>query len=209
MTTFKGIIFDFDGLLVNSEVVYEEGWFKGIEEAGLRDFDRTIIEGFAGQSVDANNQTLYEILGDHDMVSFIRNVRERYFFDQVESNKVDLMPYAKEFLEFVKNSGYKLAVASASVTERIYPLLINHGIEDMFDAVVAGDLVKNSKPAPDVYLKALEKLGLEKDEVIVFEDSNTGVESAKNAGLKVYQIKEGKDFNNLKEAYESIWQNNK
>lgn len=83
-----------------------------------------------------------------------------------------------------------MAIATSTYREKQVKVLTNLGIIDYFDYMVFGDEIKNSKPAPDIYLKIYEHYNLDKDEMIIYEDSNNGILSGYNAGIKVVYIKD-------------------
>lgn len=93
-----------------------------------------------------------------------------------------------EILQFLKCNNYKIAVASSSEEETIKRYLEKINVLDFFDIILAGDMVKNVKPNPEIYLKAVELLNVPKEQCIGIEDSNSGILSVYRAGLKPIMI---------------------
>ena len=91
-------------------------------------------------------------------------------------------------LDYLKNNGYKLAVASSTSKRGVERNLKDAGVLEYFDAVICGDMVEKSKPDPEIYLKACEAIGVEPTEALALEDSRNGLLSAHRAGMKVILV---------------------
>ena len=116
---------------------------------------------------------------------------------------VALKPGAKELLTYLKEHGYKIALASSSIADRAYGILDQHGIRGCFDAFVFGpDLPKGrGKPAPDIFLIACQKLGTTPARALVLEDSEAGIQAAHSARIPVLCVP---DLHHPAPAYESM-----
>ncbi len=212
----KLVIFDMDGLLIDSETVYAKGWKFGFNSLGL-DLSMETIEKMAGQSTVQNTNDVIEIVKSREIAMQIRSIREEYYFSMLQNSKVLTMPFAKELIKILKYNNYKIAVASSSCRKRVLNTLKANNILDKFDSIVCGDDVANEKPMPDVYLKTLENLKINANEAIALEDSITGLRSAMNAKIKVALVnkKPLKDdfdkkyflgyYSNLEEAYNILF----
>ncbi|MBO5351842.1 MAG: HAD-IA family hydrolase, partial [Lachnospiraceae bacterium] len=91
-------------------------------------------------------------------------------------------------LDYLKENGYKLAVASSTSKRGVERNLKSAGVLEYFDAIICGDMVEKSKPEPEIYLKACEALGVEPAEALALEDSRNGLLSAYRAGMKVIMV---------------------
>ena len=115
-----------------------------------------------------------------------------YFQDKIKYSKknwkIDCIEIEEELQSILKNKGYKLAVASSTSSDSVFHHLNEKNITAYFDKVICGDMIKNSKPAPDIYLKACEELGENPTNCIAIEDSKNGILSAKNADMNVIMI---------------------
>lgn len=180
----KLVIFDMDGLLVDSEKVYAEGWKKGLLEKGY-DISYELIEDLSGRSAANNNKVIFEIVKDMDLVMEIRKIREDYFCKQLEDGKIELMPYAFQLIQYLKNNNIKIALATTSHKPRVREVLITNNVSEVFDYICCGDEVEKVKPNPDIYLSVLNKSGLSNDEAIALEDSLTGAKAAIAAKIPV------------------------
>lgn len=102
---------------------------------------------------------------------------------EMYTNHVNLKPYAKEYLEYLKRNGIKLAIATANSSDYYMPCLIRNNIEHYFDTIWDVSKFKGSKESPEIYIKAAKELGVEIKSCAVFEDIPTALKTAKNAGF--------------------------
>lgn len=183
----KAVIFDMDGLLLDTErlaaLAYDYAGEKtGIGPAGY------MIESVLGLTVSAADDVLRAEFGDkYDPVSFAAAKRE-FTLDYEAKYGVPVKPYAKETVEALSALGFKLALASSTYSDTVKRQLSAVGIYDKLDAVVTGDLVARSKPAPDIYLRACELLGVDPVDAVVLEDGKNGILSAHSAGCAVIMV---------------------
>jgi len=112
----------------------------------------------------------------------------KYFSEIVTEKGIQVVPYAIKFLKQLKAENLKIALATSSRQEKMNFVLQLTNLTSYFDIIVTGDLVQKSKPAPDIFLKAAEKLQLKPDDCLVVEDAANGVKAAKNAGMKCVAI---------------------
>ncbi len=183
----KGVIFDMDGCLLDSEKIYLDGWkeaFKSLGYVMAEDEQKT----WPGKSWEWVNQRVDTYTGDRTITLKLRKMREDYSDAKIAAGEVDIMPHAIDILKMVKESGLKLGLATSTPDWAAIPLLQKTGLYDYFDELAFGNQVKEPKPAPDIYRLALKKLGLKRTEAIAFEDSTSGVHAAKNAGIRVVYI---------------------
>lgn len=186
----KGIIFDMDGVLINSEIYYYNALIRLIESDGKKvdreDFKK--IVGLSGK--DSRDVIAFYYEDDFDHGDFMHRFRSGYMGENIDYSTI-LFPYVHETLGKLKSRGLKLALASSSSMRTITQAIEQTDIKDYFDFVIGGDLVENPKPDNEIYLKAMDGIGLNKDNCIAIEDSFAGIKAAKNAGL--YTIAK-KDF---------------
>ena len=201
--SIRCVIFDMDGCLVNSERKYIEGWMSAFKSQGIPITHET-IEDWAGHGLTWINEQVDSYTHNHDTTLQLRAHREAYFYDQLNQGKVELMPYAQELLDYIRAQGLSVGVATCTLAEKGTSVLAYHHLLDWFDFTVFGDEVEQFKPAPDLYLKAIERSGFHPDECIVFEDSTSGVAAANAAGLNVIfvpDLKKNKDAQDVPYQY--------
>lgn len=196
----KGVIFDMDGLLVNSEKLYWNANIVAAKEANLDIPDDSYLK-LVGSSVKEMEDFYHRhFKTDADRDKFIKRTDE-LVWQWTDEGKLKLQPGVKEALTLFKERNVKLAIASSNYDEVVTHNLDFLKIRDYFDFylsykdVEAGKI--KAKPAPDIYLLAAEKMKLSKNNLLVFEDSSTGVASASAAGLKCIMVPDLKEPTNI------------
>lgn len=183
----KAVIFDLDGLLLDTEIVA----FKVYEELGRRfSFALTLpdfMENFCGRTLRRNvaycNERFQLPWELEEAVEEVLRIEKK-----ILDEGVDVMPGARELLIFLKEHNYKTCVASSSARERSIRLLEQHDLVKFFDDFVFGPEVERGKPNPDIFFKAAEKLGVSPENCLVLEDSQAGIQAAYSAGMQVICI---------------------
>jgi HAD superfamily hydrolase (TIGR01509 family) len=178
----RALIFDFDGLILDTEGASYQSWAEIYEEHGgtlTMDVWSRVLGG-SGLEVD-HIARLEEASGravDPDEIHRRRLRRKLALIDAEEA-----LPGVLDYIAAGKRLGLKLAVVSSSPHQWVDGYLAKLGIEREFDAVICGDDAERVKPAPDLYLLALDRLGIGPKEAVVFEDSPNGVTAAQAAGI--------------------------
>lgn len=181
------VIFDMDGVLLDSESVYEKAWRFAAEKMDLDDID-SVHKKCLGVSEKKVFELMNETYGKNfDAVEFWK-VTSDWSVEFMKKNGTPLKNGAKEILIFLKQNKIKIGLATSSEKSFAENLLRMAGLLDFFDEIVFGDEVKKSKPEPDIYLAARKKLGVNAENCFAVEDSPNGVLSAVNAGLKCVMI---------------------
>ena len=179
---FKAIIFDFDGLIVDTEVPEYEAWLNIFRSYGV-DLPLSVWTphiGGGSENFDIYDH-LEELTGKRIDRDKMRN-RRRAEFAELFKDAVPL-PGVEDYIAGARERGMRIGIASSSTHPWVDPKLEQLGLSDTFDTVVCADDVGSSKPDPASYLKAISDLGVAPDEAFALEDSPTGVQGAKNAGL--------------------------
>ena len=192
------VIFDMDGTLLDTQKICIPAWEYGGRNQG--------IDGMGGYipSVCGMNSAGWSgyILDRHpalDLDRFNRDVRSYIS----EFGEVKFKCGGRELLDYLKENGIKIAIASGSSRQSISHHLGVVGAADDFDAVVGGMDVEHGKPEPDIFLLAAEKLGADPSDCFVFEDSANGVRAGYRAGMRVIGIKDIVDF--PKDVKDMMW----
>lgn len=180
----RAVIFDMDGLMIDSErVTYEcfRKYYKSINRDMTEEFYKTLL----GQTVEVCRGKVLKKYGNdfpyEDSVKQSHKMLAERFLAEGVPVKKGLI----ELLEFLKKNNYKTIVATSSERRRVDKILDMAGITQYFDDSICGDEVKNGKPNPEVFLKACEKLSVRADEALVLEDSEAGIQAAFSGGIKV------------------------
>jgi HAD superfamily hydrolase (TIGR01509 family) len=181
----KGAIFDMDGLMFDTEQIWQKNWNKTADEMGI-----TLPEEFkyniCGTSGKLMNSVIEKYYGVSDGAPVAAKVKQMVLDDLIDFTPEK--PGIHEILEFFRQKGVRMAVASSSTEEVIRRNLKNTNTEDYIEAIVSGAGMKNGKPAPDIFLKAAEMLGIDPKECYVFEDAFNGVTAGYNAGCRTIMI---------------------
>lgn len=179
----KGIIFDMDGVLINSEPFHYQVWKEALKKRGIN-LDYEIYKPCIGSTVQVLMQILHEHYGvdekDDSLSLEVKNLKQEMIEKQ---GYPPLIPYVKDMLERFHEAGYHMAVASSSPQEYIENVTSYWGISPYFQVLVSGEHVEHPKPAPDIFLKTADILGLLPEACLVIEDSENGCRAAKAAGM--------------------------
>ncbi len=180
----KAVIFDMDGLMIDSERVTYEGYVKECDKYGYT-MDLAFYRQVLGLPLKPVYQMFYNHFGnDFPMDEIIKDVHQ-YMADLFKEKGVPIKKGLVELLEYLKEHGYKTMVATSSNRDRVDVILKDSGIEKYFDDSICGDEIAKGKPHPDVFLKACEKLGVLPEEALVLEDSEAGIQAAYDGHIKV------------------------
>jgi HAD superfamily hydrolase (TIGR01509 family) len=183
------IIFDMDGTLLDTQKIYMPAWKWAGEIQGFSDMDKTALL-MCGTNEVGSTKYLKDHFPTLDIVKFKEDA-EVYVNENLT---IRYKEGVKETLDFLKEKGIKLGLASGTSREKAIKRLNFVNALDYFDATVYGNEIENGKPAPDIFLKAANLLGAKPEECIVFEDSDNGIKSGFNAGMKVIGIPDVKPF---------------
>jgi beta-phosphoglucomutase-like phosphatase (HAD superfamily) len=187
MKQFELIIFDLDGLLIDSERIALEQFLLTAEEFGIK-IDHTVYTQCIGANAKRVDEILSIALSEHtDYLPFKAAWRGKYK-SLMENHPIPLKLGAIEILKDIKSRQQNISLATSTETPQAIIKLSNAGITEYFDAVIGGDQVLHSKPAPDIFLRAAETFNVMPGKCLVLEDSENGVNAAINAGMKVIQI---------------------
>lgn len=186
-TDVHAVIFDMDGVLLDTEKYLVRFWKQAASEAGyeLSWEHLLMMRSFASKYAAPVFQELY---GPEFDYMAIRERRKELMAEHLRRNGLEKKPWVDETLDALKAKGYKLAVATATDEKRAYPYLEEIGVRDKFDEIVCATMVENGKPYPDIYLYACSRIGEEPEHCVAVEDSPNGVKSAYGAGCRVIMV---------------------
>lgn len=181
----KGAIFDQDGLMFDTEKIWRESWTAVAAELGSQ-----VPEGFGkeicGGSGEGTVRTVKKYFPELDAEDYITRARQRTYRKQQEH--LPEKPGLHELLQFFRENGVKMVVASSCRKDQIICNVEKAGIKDYFVDIVSGQEVVNGKPAPDIFIKAAGKLGLAPEDCYVFEDSYNGIRAGHAAGCYTVMV---------------------
>ena len=181
-----GVIFDLDGVLVDTGWAHRQSWYDLAEKEGFSMTDEFFYSTFGMQ----NYQIIPMLLGRDaalDEINRLSDWKEQRY-REIIAEKLVPADGVKTLLCDLKREDFLLAVGSSAPRANLELVLECTGLQDYFDAYVTGEDVTNGKPAPDTFLKAAEKLSLGADRCVVVEDAVQGVEAGKAAGMPVVAV---------------------
>lgn len=184
----KGIIFDLDGVLFDSEYYQWQGWVEPLREYGIR-FTKEMYFNYAGKNGKQVDEELIKDFNLNIPVGTLWEAKKKLIKNWFNEKAMPLMPLAQEAVEyFISNPQFKIALCSGGDREEVITKLEKNDFVKYFSVIVAGSDVPRSKPYPDIYLLAIEKLELKPEECLAFEDTQYGLEAAKSAGVNCFAI---------------------
>ncbi|MBZ0290324.1 MAG: HAD family phosphatase [Anaerolineae bacterium] len=182
----QAIIFDMDGLLVDSETIWEVAETQLIESRGRR-YDKALRDQFIGMRMDEFFIGLRDAFQLEDSIESLTAELMRIMLDLIPT-RVLPMPGVAELLDYVVTNRIPCAIASSSPSEIIESVVSSRGWVDVFPLRVTADSVARGKPAPDVYLEAARQLGVVPQACLALEDSPNGARAAVAAGMVCYAV---------------------
>lgn len=181
----KAVIFDLDGVIVDTAHYHYVAWQKLAKELGIT-FTEKENEKLKGVSRMRSLEIILELGGislSDEKKEELATKKNSWFVDYIEAIKPEeIFKGVKQMLNSLRESGYKVALASSSKNAETVLRLLE--IKGFFDAVVDGTMIIKSKPDPEIFLLAASKVGVNPNECVVFEDAEAGVEAAIAAGMK-------------------------
>ena len=197
MNKIKAVLFDMDGVIFDTEREYLKEWEAIFKKYGYK-MKKEIYISVMGRGRKKVKEIFKEKFGEDLPIDKMYIEKDKMLKEAVENNKVPLKEGALELLEFLKENGYKIALATSAKRERVKIQVSHAKIENIFDAIVCSEDITNSKPDPEIFLKAAEKVCVNPENCIVIEDSEAGIKAAFNAKMMGFHVED------LKKADESI-----
>jgi beta-phosphoglucomutase family hydrolase len=187
----KAVIFDMDGTLFDTESIYANAWRAAGRELSFAPIEEA-IEACTGRNAKDTRQ----FFEDHyaDLISYdeFMAVRTKYYDATIEEIGVPLKPGVVELLDYLKQNGIGVALATATRMVRTQENMERTGLGHYFDVLVTGDMVEHGKPHPETFLAAAERLGVTPCECMGVEDSFNGIRAIRAAGMFTVMVPDTK-----------------
>ena len=183
----KAFIFDMDGVIFDSERAVIDCWKVIAPQYGITDIETHCIAA-TGLNEQATRKIFKEQYGEDMPYDEMRAKRKALFIERFDQGLVPVKPGTVELLSYLKDNGYKVALASSTSEGTVRRELGIAGLIEFFDVIIGGDKVTHSKPDPEIFLMAMEQLGVESGESVIIEDSYNGVRAADASGAYTVMV---------------------
>ncbi|MEG0240618.1 HAD family hydrolase [Anaerorhabdus sp.] len=183
----KAVLFDMDGVLIDSEIFYMEGTLKWMRELGYTGTFEEVCE-IIGTTMNVTYEMIVELLEHRYTMEEVRKINVTYFTEHPLEFPAVAKPGSLELLKRCKELGLQTALCSSSSRKAIDAAVQGCGFGPYLDFIVSGEQFKESKPHPEIYLHAAGELNLKPEDCVVVEDSQYGIEAGKAAGMKVVAL---------------------
>ena len=183
----SGIIFDMDGVLIDSERQSNEGWLWAAGQLGV-DMPMWLIDSFKGAPAELCCKFFDDYYNGVIDYWEAKELRTQHVYKIRETEGIPVKKGVKDIFEYIRNNGLKCAVATSTRRESAEKTLHEIGVWDYLDAVVYGDEVERGKPEPDIFLRAAKAIGVNPSEAVVVEDSINGIKAGYAADMRVVHI---------------------
>ncbi len=198
MSQFDFVFFDMDGCLVDSERIYCDAWLETFQKYNIP-IDYQTIMSWRGLGFMAIVDDINQFTNNREFAISLKDIRDELFWEKLAKNEVHLKAYALDFMKYLDDLSIPYACVTSTFQYKAERILKHFELHDRFQFIVYGDQVENTKPFPDVYLKAIELSKMDRHKILVFEDSYNGMLACNRADLKVVYIPDM-----IKESYPDI-----
>jgi len=179
---YKAVVFDMDGVIFDSERLVLACWTEVAEKYGIKDIDKVFYRCIGVNSAQSKEITM-QFYGPEFPYDKFRADASHLYHSKYDGGRLPMKPGVVELLEFLKEQGYAVGLASSTRFTVVEQELRDAGILPYFQTLTCGDMVKVSKPNPEIFLKACASLSVAPQEAIAIEDSFNGIRAAYRAGM--------------------------
>ena len=183
----SAVIFDMDGVIFDSEKAVIDCWKAIAPQYGITDIETHCIAA-TGLNEEATRRIFKEQYGDELPYDEMRAKRKALFVERFDKGLVPVKDGARELLSYLKENGYKTALASSTSEGTVRRELDKAGLLVFFDFIIGGNNVTHSKPDPEIFNKAMNGLGVKAEESIIIEDSYNGIRAASASGAYTVMV---------------------
>lgn len=184
---FKAVIFDMDGLMFDTEIIYNMAWCHAAGKIG-KELTAQQLNCLRGSNGTVQGRHFMDWYGPDVPFDLIKSECRNYMVDYFEEHEIPIKPGLFELLNALKEKGYKIAIATSTRRSIAHSWWVKAGVDAYPDITVCGDEVHVGKPDPAIFIRASEKLDVTPDQCIVLEDSFNGIRAAKAAGCSPIMI---------------------
>lgn len=178
----KAVVFDMDGVIFDSERAVLEGWLQIAERNGIKDLEQVFYRCI-GVNAAATKEIFLAHYGKDFPYDTYRKESSAWFHANFDHGRLPMKPGVKELLQYLREQNYRIGLASSTRIALVTEEIKDAGLMPYFDHLTGGDMLKKSKPEPDIFLMACEQLGVAPAAAIAIEDSYNGIRAASRAGM--------------------------
>lgn len=189
MKKIKAVVFDMDGVIFDTERVYMEEWDEVFKKYGYK-FKPSVYLDLMGTGRKNVRRVFKEVFGEDLPLDDMYKDKDAMIFETIRKGDLPIKKGAVELLDFLRKNGYKIALATSAIRERLDIQIKINNMHEKFDAMVCGDDITKSKPNPEIFIKAAEKLGVLPEECIVVEDSAAGIKGAHDGKMTAFHVED-------------------
>ncbi|MCR4897053.1 MAG: HAD family phosphatase [Lachnospiraceae bacterium] len=182
MKDFDAVIFDMDGVIFDSERATLQCWIELAERYGIEGIEEPYL-ACTGTNAARTRQIMLDAYGEDFPYDAYAKEASKMYHEKYDGGRLPMKSGVFEILDFLKSNGKRIALASSTKKETVINELRDARILEYFDEVITGDMVEKSKPEPDIFLLACERIGVSPDRAYAIEDSFNGIRSAARGGL--------------------------
>lgn len=184
---YEAVVFDMDGVIFDSERAVMNCWLELAQKYDIKDIEKTYF-ACVGTTMTRTREIMLETYGQDFPYDEYAKESSLMYHEKYDGGKLPMKPGVMELLSYLKERGKKIALASSTRRETVINQLRWAGIIDYFDVIICGDMVARSKPAPDIFLKACQELGVSPENTYAIEDSYNGIRAAHAGQLRPIMV---------------------
>ena len=187
MKDFDAVVFDMDGVIFDSERATMLCWLELAEKYGIRDIEKPYL-ACTGANAARTRQIMLDAYGEDFPYDEYAREASAMYHAKYDGGRLPMKSGVFEILDFLKNNGKKIALASSTRRQTVVAQLRDARISEYFDEIITGDMVTKSKPEPDIFLFACERIGVTPERAYAVEDSYNGVRAAFRGKLRPIMV---------------------
>ena len=187
MKDFDAVVFDMDGVIFDSERAVMNCWLELAKKYDIKDIEEPYL-ACTGTNDAKTREIMLSAYGEDFPYDEYAKEASVMYHERYDGGRLPMKPGVKEILTFLKDNGKKIALASSTRRQTVVNQLRDAEILDYFDEIVTGDMVSRSKPEPDIFLLACEKISVEPERAYAIEDSYNGIRAASAGKLRPIMV---------------------
>lgn len=184
---YEAVVFDMDGVIFDSERAVMNCWLELAQKYNIKDIEKPYF-ACVGTTMTRTREIMLGTYGEDFPYDEYARESSLMYHEKYDGGKLPMKPGVIELLSYLKEKGKKIALASSTRRETVTNQLRWAEIIDYFDAIICGDMVARSKPAPDIFLKACQELGVSPENTYAIEDSYNGIRAAHAGQLRPIMV---------------------